>query len=83
MKYLLLAIMVYANGETSGMMPTSWFDDEAACVARGEEFRGFAFEEHGLSRETDAVHFDCIGLTSLEIMILDGALPYQMPGMPD
>jgi len=84
MKYLLIALVVYANGDTSGLFPTSWFNDEAACEARGEDFADAMMEgtvEDTEDRVAQAAYFDCLGLSPLEITVMSGAMPYTMPRM--
>lgn len=84
MKYLLIAVVLYASGGTSGLMPASWFDDEAACNARGENMRSeLVGTRHG-DDVAEAVHFHCIGLSPLDINIMGIALPYGtfIPSMP-
>lgn len=81
MKYLLIAVIVYASGDTSGLYPTSWFDDEATCQARGESMHD---ELSGMeSGETLEVYFDCIGLSPLDILIMGEAIPYRIPRQPE
>ena len=83
MKYLLLALLVYADGETSGMMPTSWFDDEASCIVRGEEFQRFALQDQAVVKEVESAHFDCMGLEPLDVIIMGEAMPYRLPWLPN
>lgn len=73
MKYLLIAIML-SNGETSGLMPTSWFDSEAACIERGEELDRWAREEQ---KPSGTLHYDCLGLSKIDILTLGKMVPYS------
>jgi hypothetical protein len=85
MKYLLIALVVYANGDTSGLFPTSWFDDEAACEARGEDFASAMMAgmvEDAEDRVAQAAYFDCLELSPLEIAIMNDAMPFGMPRAP-
>ncbi len=80
MKYLLIAVLIDAGGETSALYPPTWYDDAAACEERGEGFRHWALEESEPGAQ--AAYFDCLGLTPLEIRIMDDMIPYKMPQLP-
>lgn len=78
MKYLLTAIIVMADGGTSGLMPTSWFNTEVECVERGDELRLSMLQE----QTAQAAYFDCMAFSPLEIVIIGEALPYRAPEFP-
>ena len=81
MKYLLIAMIIDASGDASALYPSSWYDEEAACEARGEEFRSAMLAQ--TERDVEAVYFDCQRLTPLEIIVMSDMMPYKMPHLPE
>lgn len=81
MKYLLIAMIIDSSGQASALYPPSWHDEEAACQARGQEFRSAMLDQ--TERDVEAVYFDCQRLTPLEIIVMSDMMPYKMPHRPE